>query len=124
MKNLTDRQLNQLALAFAALTVLSCVCSAITFFNPHVFYNVLEPSRVAPHAVPSLTASPILYPTLPPAWTFTPSPTVTPPLATDTPTPVPSDTPTATATGPTATHTKTPTATRTPTRTPRPTATR
>lgn len=116
MKNLTDRQLNQLALAFVALTVLSCLCSVITFFNPNVFFNFLEPSRVAPRAVPSLTPSPIRYPTLPPAWTLTPSPTVTPTRPTDTPTP------TATATGPTATRTKTPTATRTPTRTPRPTA--
>lgn len=122
MKNLTDRQLNQLALAFAVLTVLSCLCSVITFFNPRVSFNFLEPSRVAPYAVPSLTPSPIRYPTLPPEWTLTPSPTVTSPPATDSPTPAPSDTPTATATGPTATHTKTPTATRTPTRTPRPTA--
>ncbi len=124
IKNLTERQLNQLAIVFGVLTVLSCLCSTAIFFNPHVFFNILEPSRVAPHTVPTLTPSPILYPTLPPEWTSTPVPSATATQPTGTPTP------TATATGPTPTRTRTPTATRTPTktrtptRTPRPTATR
>ena len=123
LRHLTERELNQLAIVFGGLTVLSCLCSTVTFFNPHVFFNVLEPSRVAPRAVPSLTASPIRYPTLPPEWTLTPSPTVTPTAPTDTPTAPPSDTPTITPTGPTPTRTRTPTPTRTATKTRTPTRT-
>jgi hypothetical protein len=121
---LTTRQINQLAIVFAALTVLSCLCSVVTFFNPRVFFNVLEPTRVAPHVLPTTTPSPLRYPTLPPEWTLTPSPTITLVAATATQTPTPSATPTFTPTGPTATHTRTSTPTRTATKTRTPTATR
>jgi hypothetical protein len=121
---LTTRQINQLAVVFAALTVLSCLCSVLTFFNPHTFFNVLEPTRVAPHVLPSITPSPLRYPTLPPEWTLTPVRTLAPLPATGTPTATPSVTPSPSATGPTATHTRTPTPTRTATKTRAPTATR
>jgi hypothetical protein len=119
MKQLTTRQLNQLTIALAGLTVLSCLCSVITFFNPNIFFNFLEPSRVAPHVLPTITPSPIRYPTLPPEWTSTPSPAATAARATQTHIPAPSDTPTPTATGKpgtpkpgaSATKTRTPTAT-------------
>src|SRR5579859_1994212 len=78
-RRLTDRQLNQLALVFAGLTVLSCLCSVVTFFNPHVFFNVFEPTRLAPQVLPSITPSPLRYPTLPPQWTDTPVPSATAP---------------------------------------------
>ena len=120
----TPRQLNQWAIIFAALTVLSCLCSVITFFNPQVFFNVLEPTRVAPRVLPTITPSPLRYPTLPPEWTATPVPSISPTRPTDTATPLPSDTPTITPTGPTATPTRTATATRTPTPTHTPTRTR
>jgi len=121
---LTLRQINQLALVFAALTVVSCLCSATIFFNPHVFYNFLEPTRVAPRVLPTITPSPLRYPTLPPAWTLTPSPTVTRAQGSATPSPTQSDTPVPTATGPTLTPTRTPTPTRTATKTRTATATR
>jgi len=132
---LTTRQLNQWAIIFAVLTVFSCLCSVVTFFNPQVFFNVLEPSRIAPRALPTITPSPLRYPTLPPEWTATPVPSASPTHPTDTATPVPSDTPTITPTGPTATPsrtttptrtaspTRTPTRTRTPTKTRKPTGT-
>ena len=122
-KRFTTRQLNQWALIFAALTVLSCLCSVVTFFNPHVFFNVLEPTRVAPHVLPTTTPSPRRYPTLPPEWTATPVLSASPTRPTDTATPPPSETPTMTATGPTVTPTRTPTATRTATKTRTPTRT-
>jgi hypothetical protein len=118
-KYLTTEQLNRLTIVFAGLTVLSCLCLAVTFFNPQIFFNVLEPARVAPHVLPTTTPSPIRYPTLPPEWTITPTPTVTATRPTETSTATP------TATGPTATSTRTPTPTRTltPTRTSTPTRT-
>ena len=119
----TTRQLNQWAIVFALLTVLSCLCSVITFFNPQVFFNVLEPTRLAPRVLPTITPSPRRYPTLPPEWTATPALSASPTRPTDTATPLPSDTPTITATGPTATPTRTPTATRTATKTRTPTRT-
>ena len=120
----TARQLNQWALIFAALTLLSCVCTVVTFFNPRVFFNVLDPTRVVPRVLPTVTPSPLRYPTLPPEWTATPVPsaTATQPTATASPTRTPTgptDTPTRTLT-----PTRTPTATRTPTRTRVPTRTR
>jgi hypothetical protein len=121
---LTTRQINQLAIVFAALTVLSCLCSVVTFFSPHVFFNFLEPTRVAPHVLPTTTPSPLRYPTLPPEWTLTPARTLTPVPATGSHTPTPSDTPSPSATGPRATPTRTPTPTRTATKTRVPTATR
>ena len=122
-RRFTTRQLNQWAIVFAALTVLSCLCSVITFFNPQIFYNVLEPTRVAPRALPTITPSPRRYPTLPPEWTATPAASASAARPADTATPLPSDTPTITATGPTATRTRTPTATRTATKTSTPTRT-
>jgi hypothetical protein len=122
-ERLNTRQINQLAIAFAVLTVLSCLCSLVTFSNPKVFFNFLEPTRSAPHVLPTSTASPIRYPTLPPEWTHTPSPTLTGVPASETPAPTPSLTASPTATGPTATATRTPSPTRTATRTRVPTAT-
>ncbi len=119
----TTRQLNQWALIFAALTVLSCLCSVITFFNPQIAFNVLEPTRVAPRALPTITPSPRRYPTLPPEWTATPAASASAIRPTDTATLLPSATPTITATGPTATPTRTPTPTRTATKTRTPTRT-
>ena len=83
MNPLTTDQLNRLTIILAALTVLSCLCALVTFINPHVFFNLLEPSRVAPHALPTITPSPLRYPTLPPEWTSTPALTAAP--ATGTP---------------------------------------
>jgi len=94
-KYFTTEQLNRLTIVFAGLTVLSCLCMAVTFLNPRVFFNFLEPARVAPHVLPTTTPSPIRYPTLPPEWTITPTPTVT------------TTRPTPTATGPTATSSRT-----------------
>ena len=114
----TARQLNQGALIFAALTLLSCLCTVVTFFNPRVFYNVLDPTRVVPRVLPTVTPSPLRYPTLPPEWTATLVPSASPTRPTDT------ATATSTPTGPTATPSRTLTATRTPTVTRTPTRTR
>ena len=52
----TERQLNQWTIVFAALTVLSCLCSLVTFFNPQVAsLGDMAPSG-SPRAAPSRSA--------------------------------------------------------------------
>ena len=109
-------RIDQVTLALAALTVAAALCAVVVFLFPKIPINFLEPTRELPPALPSLTLTPRLYPTLPPEWTLTPSPTTT---ATQ-----PSATPSITA-SPTTSLTPAPTDTRAPTptgptRTPRP----
>jgi hypothetical protein len=125
---------DRITIALAILTVIAGLCAGVIFVNPKIFFNRLEPTRLVPKALPSITVTRLVYPTLPPAWTLTPSPTTTATKATATasatPSPTPSvpppatGTPAPTATGPTRTArpylSPTPGPTLTPTRTPAP----
>ena len=118
---------NLLALFFVVLTLLAGLLIAAVFSNPQLLAVVPGGSQLLPVALPGLAQLPdtptpdaasgevgtssLVYPTLPPEWTATDTPTVTltPVPATITPTP------TETRPGPTITPSRTPT--RTPTAT-------
>ena len=117
--NLTAQQFNRLSLALLGLTVASCLCAGIIFVSPTVFFNVLEPTRLVPRPLPTITPSPRRYPTLPPAWTSTPVSSVTATRSTPTPSATASETPTPSETGKARTPKPGASATRTKTATPK-----
>ncbi len=88
-----DRILNILTVAVLGLTVLSCICIGSVFVNPLGVFNFLGPATFpVPLSVPTLGASDstpteVIYPTLPPEWTATITPTETEVAPTGTPSP-------------------------------------
>ena len=131
-----DRLLNILTVLLLGLTAISCLCIGSIFVNPLGLFNFLGPATFpAPLTVPTLpaaaaTATEVVFPTFPPEWTATVTPTATEALPAGTPTegegvaPVAgTKTPFPTPVGPTATPTDPEPPTSTPTL-PRPTATR
>ncbi|MDW8325727.1 MAG: hypothetical protein RMK99_04090 [Anaerolineales bacterium] len=112
---------NLLAAFFLLLSCLSLGATAALFANPQLnpIAELRPATEPADLSVPTLAVLPFrtathtpAFPTLPPEWTATNTPTVTnTPPATNTPT----ETPTRTPVPPTRTFTPTPTFTRTPT---------
>ena len=87
-----DRIINILTVAVLGLTVLSCLCISSVFINPSGVFNFLLPATFpVPLSVPTLgtsdsTPTELIYPTLPPEWTATITPTATVVAPTGTPT--------------------------------------
>lgn len=112
---------NLLAAFFLLLSCLSLGATAVLFADPQLnpIAELRPATELADLSEPTLALLPFqtatytpVFPTLPPEWTATHTPTVTnTPLASNTPT----ETPTRTPIPPTRTFTPTPTLTRTPT---------
>jgi hypothetical protein len=119
---------NALTVLMLGLTVLACAWVGLVFANPQGPLNPLKPPMLGADgtAEPEALGTPtdvIEFPTLPPEWTATFTPSASPtstPTPTRTDTPAPTETVDLTPVGPTATQSETPQPTRTPTRTPRP----
>lgn len=97
-----DRILNLLTVVVLGLTVISGLCIGTVFLNPLGVFNFLGPATMpAPLGVPTLgasspsdaTATPLVFPTFPPEWTATITPTSTDSAPTDTPPPTDTDQP-------------------------------